>query len=99
MNLILFFAGVLLDLAKPLLGRVLLALGISFVTYSGVSTGLSWAQSAIVSNLSGLPVAVVSLLSWLWVDRALSMVFSAVTASLVIKGLTGGSLTRMVTKK
>jgi hypothetical protein len=84
--------------AGSLVGRVLLALGISFVTYTGFDTGVVWLKDQIISNMSAMPAEVVSLLAWLWVDKAIGMTFSAYTAALAIKMAGGNSVTRMVTK-
>jgi hypothetical protein len=93
------FWGSLGSVLSSLLGRILVGLFLSYVTYSGFDFALGWAKDQIKSNLGGLPAEIVSLLAWLWVDRALSMIFSAVAASLVIRGITNGSITKMVVKK
>lgn len=90
--------GGLLQIAASLVGRVLLALGISFVTYTGFDVGITWLLNEIKSNFSGLPAEVISFLAWLWVDKAIGLIFSAFAAALVIKMAGGTTLTKMVVK-
>lgn len=90
--------GGLLQIAGSLVGRVLLALGIGFVTYAGFQVGIDWLLGQIKSNMSGLPSEVLSFLAWLWVDKAISMVFSAYSAAAAIQMAGGDTLTRMVHK-
>jgi hypothetical protein len=90
--------GALAPVLGSLVGRVLLAIGIGFVTYQGLSIGTDALYSAVQSNFGGLPSVALGLMSYLWVDKAISTVFSAFTASLVIKLATGSSLTKMVLK-
>lgn len=90
--------GGLLQIAKSMVGRVLLALGISFVTYQGIDTGINWLLSEIKTNMNSLPAEVLSFLGWLWVDKAISLMFSAYAASAAIRLAGGTTLTRMVQK-
>lgn len=98
MQLIYMFMGVLAQILPSLIGRVLLALGISFVTYTGMSVAIDGLYASAQSSFSGLPAETLNLLAYLWVDKALSVVFSAFTAALAIKTLKTGSITKMVTK-
>lgn len=88
--------GGLIQASATLVGRVLIALGIGFVTYTGVSSLILVAQSSITSSLSGIDPAVLNLLAVLEVDTAITMIFSAYSARMVLLGLTSGSLKRMV---
>lgn len=90
--------GTLLQIAGTLVGKVLISLGIGYVTYTGVDTAVTWARDAFLAGMSGLPAAAVGMASTLKVGVCVSMLLSAVTARLVLKGLTGGSVKRMVTK-
>ena len=95
-----FIAALLGGLASAmgsLVGRVLIALGIGFVTYKGVDVGLNALKEAVISNVQGLSSDIVGLLGFLWVDKALSVVFSAFAISLSMKAI-GGSIKRMVAK-
>jgi len=61
-----------------------LALGISFVTYK---VGVQPFRDAIVSNLSSMPSMFANVLGYLWVDRALTMIFAAAAAKQATGGL------------
>jgi len=84
--------------ASSLVGRVLLALGLSYVTYSGFDVGFQWLLDQIKTNMSGMPVDVVAFLAWLWVDKAISMIFSAMSVALTLKMAGGTNITKLVMK-
>jgi len=90
--------GGLIDVCGSLVGRVLLALGMSFVTYAGFDALLGVIKAQIISDVSGAGSVAASFLSFMYVDKGISMIFSAVAVSLVLKGLTNGSLSKLVTK-
>jgi hypothetical protein len=82
-----------------LLGRLLVALGVTYVTYSGVSVVSDWLWTQIVSSFGMMPLAISQFLGFLWFDKALSMVFSAWTAAMALKVGAGGSITKMEFKQ
>lgn len=90
--------GGFLQVAGSMVGRVLLALGISFVVYSGIDLAMTYLVDNIKSNMSAMPVDILNFLAWLWVDKALSLMFSAYTAAAALKMAGGTTLTKMVTK-
>jgi hypothetical protein len=94
-SLALTFFGVLAKLIGPLAMRVLLACGVSFVTYKGAGTSVDWILNSIRSSTGGMPAQAAGLLGFLWVDKAISMMFGAFTASLAVKAV-NGSISRMV---
>lgn len=81
-----------------LVGRVLVALGISYVTYKGVDVAINYVADYVRSALSSGPVTIVSFLSFMWVDKAVSITFASFTAALAIKGA-AGAITKQVFKK
>lgn len=89
--------GGLIQIAGTLAGRVLIALGIGVVSYSGIQVGLSYAENLIWTNMGALPSAVLQLVGYMRLDDAISLIISAVMARLTINGLTGGALKRWVT--
>jgi len=89
--------GGLIQAAVSMVGRVLIALGVGVVAYSGLTVLLSTLKAQVVSNLSSA-TAIMPYLSALKVDVAVSIIFSAVAARLVINGLTSGTLKRFVLK-
>lgn len=84
--------GGLLNIAASLVGRVLIALGLSVVTYTGVSASISWLQSGAISYFGGLPASVLGMLALLKVGECISMVVSAITVRLTLDGLANGSV-------
>jgi hypothetical protein len=90
--------GGLIEAAASMVGRVLIALGIGFVSYQGISTALDTLKTYAVNNLNALPAGISWSLHVFKVDTALSMIFSAIVARLVIMGLTSGTIKRMVHK-
>jgi len=82
--------GGLLSIAGSMVGRVLLALGIGFVTYKGVDVSTAFLVDQIKSNMAGLPIEILNFLAFCWVDKALGMIFSTWTACIAVSGLAGG---------
>jgi hypothetical protein len=90
--------GGLLSITGSLVGRVLLALGIGYATFKGFDVSVAWLLTQIKTNIGGMPVEVVSLLGYLWVDKAIGMIFSAYSAALLVKMAGQANVTKMVTK-
>lgn len=90
--------GLLVSIVGSVVGRVLVALGMSYVTYKGADTAIGWLLDQIKTNMSGLDPRIVKFLAFLWVDKAIAMVFSAYSAALLIKTLGGDGFTKLVTK-
>lgn len=90
--------GGLLTICGSMVGRVLLALGLSYVTYTGFDTSITWLLNQIKTNFAAMPAQIVGFLAWLWVDKAIAMVFSAYSAAMVIKLGTSNKLTKLVRK-
>ncbi|HTD06239.1 DUF2523 family protein [Undibacterium sp.] len=91
--------GGLVQIAASLVGRVLLAMFVSYVTYTGFSASTDFLVSSMKSSLFGMPAEIGSFLGWLWVDKALSLIVSAFAASLAVKLAGSDKLTKMVIKK
>lgn len=90
--------GYLALAAASLTGRVLLALGISFVSYTGITVVLDGLKSGIQTQMGELSGTILQVLAVCQVDTVVAMLFSAYSARLVLMGLTSGALKRMVTK-
>lgn len=82
-------------------GRVLVSLGISYVTYTGVDVLLSSTKGSALDGLAALaatsPVAA-AFVGALQVGTCVNILFSAYVARVAVRGLSGGTLTRMVNK-
>jgi hypothetical protein len=81
-----------------MVGRVLLALGMSYVAYKGFDTSVTWLLDQIKANLGAMGSDIVSFLAFLWVDKAIGMIFSAYATALAVKMAGSTKITRLVTK-
>lgn len=90
--------GALAPVLGSLVGRVLLALGIGYVTYTGLNIGVDAIYASVKNSFGGLSGDVLNFLAYMWVDKALSTIFSAFTAALAIKLGTSGVMKKMVIK-
>lgn len=98
MGLVWAIGGLLVSLVGSIVGRALLALGLSYVTYTGFDTGVQWLLNQVKSNISAMPSEIVSFLAWLWVDKAIGMLFSCYAAALAVKLAGSTKLTKLVMK-
>lgn len=90
--------GGLIQITGSLVGRVLVALGLSTITYSGMSTSLTWLKTQAVTAALGLPADVVGMLAVMKVGTSISIIFSAMLARMVITGLQGDTVKKWVLK-
>lgn len=91
-------AGLLISIVGSVVGRVLFSLGMGYVTYQGADTAITWLLDQIKTNMSNLDPRIVQFLAFLWVDKAIAMIFSAYMAALFVKTLGGSGFTKLVTK-
>jgi hypothetical protein len=76
--------------------RLVAIVGLSAVTYVGFHTAVSSIEAHLESSYGSLSSDVVELLGMLKVPNALSVVLSAYTSALVLKGLTAaGAITKV----
>jgi hypothetical protein len=90
--------GGLAAVLASLVGRILLALFITYVTYTGLTIGVDFLLALIKDNFSAIGGDSGAFVKWLWLDRALSLIISSYFAALAIKTTTG-TITKMVIKK
>ncbi|ACM32321.1 MULTISPECIES: DUF2523 family protein [Diaphorobacter] len=90
--------GGLINVAGTIAGRVLIGLGISVITFSGLSVTLTWVKNQAISALQGLPAEMVQLLAYAGVGEFVSIVASGLAARLLLNGLTDGSIKKWVMK-
>lgn len=98
MPLIMSLLGGLTTICGSLVGRVLLALGMSFVTFKGTQAGIDFILVQIKTNMGAMPRDMVNFFAWLWIDKAISMIFSAHAAAVLIRTAGAGSITKLITK-
>lgn len=77
-----------------IVGRILISLGIGFVTYQGFDVLLGFIKTRIQTEFAGLDPIILQVFSTLQIDTAINILFSAFAVRLVIQGITGGSVTR-----
>lgn len=87
--------GGLVSVAGTIVGRVLIALGISAVVFTGVDSSLVWARDYLLTSLQGLPTLALQVASTLKVGVCVSILTSALAARLLLAGLQGGSIRRL----
>lgn len=89
--------GGLVQAAGTLVGRILISLGITYVTFTGVHASIGWVTGYFLDQLQSLPPHVVQLAGTLKIGVCISILTSAVAARLLLSGLTAsGSITKMV---
>lgn len=98
MPLLMSLLGGLLTIAGSMVGRILIALGMGYVSYTGFDLLVGWLLNQIKSDMGAMPTDVVAFLAYLWVDRAIAMVFSAYSAAIVVKLAGSTKITKLVTK-
>lgn len=70
--------------------RVLLALGLSYVTITGFTDLKTQFMTEIQNNYGALPAAVIDIISLAGADVAITILFSCVTVRLIMNGLVNG---------
>ena len=88
--------GVLISVAASVVGRVIAALGLSVVTYVGISQALDFLKTMMMNAIAGLPSEIFMLLAWLKVGTCISIVFSAMFASMLLNGLNSDTFKKWV---
>ncbi len=90
--------GMLINIVGYLAGRVLVALGIAVVTYTGVNASLEALKSQAVASFSALPPEVYQILAMMRVGQCISIITSAIAARMLLDGLTSDTFKRWVHK-
>lgn len=98
MPLLVALLGGLVSIVGSVVGRVLLALGLSYVTFKGFDIGVEWLLSQIKSGVGSMPAEIVDFLAFLWIDKAIGVMFSCWSACMAVKMIGGGSITKLVMK-
>jgi len=83
------FAQVLAWTGLAIVRAIAVSLGIGLVTYVGLDSLLTWAQSYAQSQLGGLSADMLSLVALMKVPNAISMIFSAITTRITLTTITG----------
>jgi hypothetical protein len=89
--------GGLASILATLVGRVLIALAITYVSYQGLDVLLDSMKEAAFSNMGQMGV-LSGVVGMLKLAECLNVVISAVVAKYTLAGLTSGTITKMVFK-
>lgn len=84
--------------AGNIVGRILIALGIGYVSYQGLDILLSNFQEQIFLRFATGYPEINAALNMLNIGKCINVTFSAIAARNVINGLTGGKITKQVIK-
>lgn len=63
-----------------LISKILILLGITLVTFTGITLGIDAVQAYVESNVSGLPAYMVQLFGMLHMDTAIAIILAAYAA-------------------
>lgn len=91
--------GALISLVSSVVGRVLLALGLGFVEFAGISVLLNKVKVYASNALGSVSGSV--LIDWAGffrLDVHISIILSAIGVRMALNALTGGSIKRLVRK-
>jgi hypothetical protein len=98
-TLISALVGFLVRSVGAFVANILLSLGISFVTYQGVDLFISAMKAQFISSVTANGALFMNFIGVFQIGTAINMICSAYVARMLIAGVSGGSLTKMVTKK
>jgi hypothetical protein len=90
--------GALLSIIGSLVGKVLVSLGIGYVTYKGLDTAITYAKAQIFASLGGLSPVTLQVLGLLQVGTAINILISALVVRMTLKGMTSGAVKAMTLK-
>lgn len=91
--------GALAAAAVSIVGRILIGLGVGFVTFYGISTLGGWVNQQMQGAVNSLPADVMSFLGFMYVDKAITMIFSAWVAALAMRMGGSDTITAMILKR
>ena len=89
--------GALTSAVASIVGRTAIASGVGFVTYKGIDIALGVLKTQVITSVSSFPGQIVGMIGYLWIDKGLTLIFSAFVAALSLK-LVGGALKKAVLK-
>ena len=85
--------------AVPLVVKVLVGLGVGFVTYQGMNFLLESMFDLAIDQFSGMPANMIQILALCNVDKYLTIISSAFTIRLTISGMnSAGAITKLTSR-
>ena len=91
------FWGALAQLLSSFVGRILVQLGITYITYQGIDGLISNIKPQAIGYLTQIPATIRGIVGLTQIGACISVICSALTAKFVINGLSG-SVTKMKIK-
>lgn len=88
-------AGALIAVASSVVGRVLIALGIGVVAYTGINATLGYFSDVFTSAANSTGADVIGIIYLLKLDAVVSIYTAAGLARFAISGAISGSIKRM----
>lgn len=98
MPLILALIGALVRAVGPLVAQVMLSLGFTMISYAGIDFAITEAKARALGALSANGQLFLQMVGVFQIGTAINIIASAYIARTVLMGITGGKLTKMVTK-
>jgi hypothetical protein len=89
-------ATVLVALTGSIVGRALVALGLTVVYYRGITVALDWAYAQFIANFNALPAVVLQLAGVLQVGTCVAILFTAMGIRATLLGLSSDGFKRWV---
>lgn len=83
--IVVWLVGLLGPVLAHVLGRLVVALGVTAVTVVGVGTGAAQLKAEFVAAYSGLPATLLEVLGLLRVDQAMLVIFSAIVGRVALR--------------
>lgn len=93
--------GFLAQACVSLVGRVLVALGIGFVSFTGLEVMLGGVKGMFMNyvvSVGSLPWNLVGILGVLKVGTSMNMILTTLAVRASLSGLSGGSIRKMIQK-
>lgn len=81
--------GGLMMMLQSIVGRILAALGLGFVTYTGLHASLAFFKSTFISSISSAGANLAGIMGVLKLDVCFSMFVSAALIKFAINGMSG----------
>lgn len=89
MPLLVFIWSFIATIIGPLLAKIIVALGISVVSYTGISLAFDSLSEQVMSNFSAIPQSILQLIGLFGVGVAIKMQLAAITAVIAYKTTVG----------
>lgn len=88
--------GGLIQVAGTLVGRVLVSLGIGYVSFTAIDTSITFARDFVLTKIGALPGNAVAVASTMQIGTCVSILTSALVARMILRGMASGVARSMV---